>query len=100
MPFVNYRDTSLYSRTKQTSWYLKKLELIQIPPSNDDTPLKITSKFHQRPDLLSFELYGTVDFWWIFSVRNKNEIEDPIHDLKTDLEIMVPTKERIEDIVK
>ena len=95
MAFVQYRPSSPYFRTKQTSWYLDQMEPRQIPPDDSDELIVVGSKHEYRPDMLSYDLYGTPDYWWIFMVRNMNLIRDPIFDLKAGMHIMVPTRNRL-----
>ncbi len=98
MAQTRYRRTSPYAETSQTSWYLRQLNLRNVPPDDTDIPMEVQSKYDERPDLLSNDLYGTPDYWWVFIVRNMEEIKDPIHDLKPGLEIFVPTKERLQEL--
>lgn len=52
-----------------------------------------------RPDLLSFDLYGDVSYWWVFAVRNKDLIKDPVYDLVPGRTIYLPTLETIRDSI-
>ena len=99
MPRIEYRPRSPYADTTQTSWYLRQLNLRRIPADGTDRAISIASKYSERPDLLSFDLYGTTDFWWIFGVRNPNVIEDPIFDLQAGVEIFVPTRDRLNELL-
>ena len=99
MPRVEYRRRSPYADTQQTSWYLRRLNLRRIPASGTDRAMSVSSKYVERPDLLSFDLYGTTDYWWIFAVRNPNIIQDPIFDLQAGVEIFVPTRDRLNDLL-
>jgi hypothetical protein len=51
----------------------------------------ITAKYDRRPDLLSFDVYGTPKFWWVFMMRNKDIIFDPINDFVPGVEIRIPS---------
>lgn len=95
---VKYRNSSPYVNTPQRDFLLEYLDLyVNRPVVTDDSDefIVIGPKFHQRPDLLSTELYGTPELWWIFVVRNPNVMIDPIFDLKSGLEIFVPTRKRM-----
>jgi len=95
---VEYKNTSPYANTPQRNFLIEYLDLyVNRPILTDDSDelIIIDSKFHHRPDLLSFELYGTPDLWWTFMVRNPNLIIDPIYDLVSGLEIFVPTRKRM-----
>jgi hypothetical protein len=52
-----------------------------------------------RPDLLSYDLYGSVAYWWIFLARNINVIRDPIWDMVAGMAIYVPTASRIQTLI-
>jgi prophage DNA circulation protein len=56
----------------------------------DDVVYEVTSKYENRPDLLAYELYGDSALWWVFAVRNKNTIKDPIYDLVAGTKIYIP----------
>ena len=95
---VEYQRSSPYFDTPQRNFLLPFLDLLklrQIPPDPTDQIVVVRAKFNQRPDLLSNDLYGTPNLWWVFAVRNKNEIVDPIFDVVTDLELFAPTQERL-----
>lgn len=94
-----YRASSPWAKTPQTSWYLGRLNLRRIPADGTDRAISVDSKYVERPDLLSYDLYGTTDYWWIFAVRNPNVIEDPIFDLQAGIEIFVPTVNRLTSIL-
>lgn len=101
MPTI-YSKASPYYNTEQKNDLIPYLDFMNFRDiSADDTDIAMTvnTKFHQRPDLLSNDLYGTPDLWWIFIVRNPNQMSDPIHDLVTGLDLYVPTKQRVLNIV-
>ena len=43
-----------------------------------------------RPDLLAYDLYGSIKLWWIFSQRNMDIIKDPIYDMVPGVKIFLP----------
>jgi len=95
---IQYKASSPYYKTNQKTDIVSYLDFINyIPIQADDTDIAMTvdNKFNERPDLLSNSLYGTPNLWWIFIVRNPDQMVDPIYGLTTGLEIYVPTKERI-----
>lgn len=99
MPIVSYRRTSPYADTVQTNSYLGFWEPRLVPSSPDDLLIEIEPKFEGRPDLLANELYQDSGLWWIFMMRNRDILKDPIYDLKAGLQIFVPTKTRINSII-
>lgn len=98
MAVVNYRSTSPYVNTNQFSWYLDILEFRAIPADGTDKIMRIEAKYNKRPDLLSFDEYGTTDYWWVFMIRNPDIIADPINDLLSGIDICVPTLTRLQEI--
>ncbi len=92
MPQVIYDRSSVYYRTQQTSTYLGYWVPPAVVPTDTDVLIEITPRYESRPDLLSFDLYGTPRLWWIFSMINPDLLRDPINDMKAGLQIYVPTK--------
>lgn len=90
MSKVHYSSNSPYHNTKQTSWYLDLWEPIDINSNPSDKIITLGSKYHNRPDLLAYDLYGNPTLWWVFMSRNP-EILDPIYDFNSGLKIYVPT---------
>lgn len=95
MPRVDYRSTSPYFETPQLTWRLGRYVHRPVPVTSTDTEITIDPKYHNRPDKLSHDLYGTPDYYWVFMARNMNLIRDPIWDLKAGMRIFVPSREAI-----
>lgn len=98
MAKTTYRSTSPYANTPQTSWYLNRFVRRTIPVDITDQEVEITGKYHLRPDLMSYDLYGTPDFWWVFMERNIDSIRDPVFDFTKGKKIWVPTAGRVKNI--
>lgn len=95
---IQYKNTSPYFKTAQINFLIEYLDFYENRPvfaDFSDELIAIDPKFHQRPDFLSNNLYGTPDLWWTFAVRNPNLIIDPIYDLVSGMEIFVPTRKRM-----
>jgi hypothetical protein len=89
-----------YANTKITpSGYLDILEVRSVPAQADDATFTITTQYHHRPDLLSYDLYGTKDYWWVFAQRNINSIKDPVYDFTAGTTIKLPKKSNLERIL-
>jgi hypothetical protein len=43
-----------------------------------------------RPDLLAYDIYGDSQLWWVFAVRNKDVLKDPIYDFVPGQTIYLP----------
>ena len=81
---------NLYGETKVEDFYLGLWVQPAIQNSELDELFVITAKYHKRPDLLSYEKYGTPDFWWVFMIRNKDVLNDPIDDFNSGKSIFIP----------
>jgi hypothetical protein len=88
----NYSKSSPYFTTKVLSSYLDILNLRNIPESSDDIFFTVTQQYTYRPDLLAYDLYNDVNLWWVFAVRNKSIIKDPVFDLVAGQQIYLPTR--------
>ena len=86
-------DSSYYKETPIKDFYLDlwQAESYEVPASIDDEQMVISSKYHRRPDLLAYDLFGDSKLWWIFPMRNKDLLIDPINDFVSGLEIWIPS---------
>lgn len=89
-----YNPTSPYVSTPQISNHLPYLDFwnpqVTVLPNVNDIFFTVGKKYQHRPDLLSYDLYGTTGYWWIFAVRNPDVIQDPIYDLVAGQNIYIP----------
>jgi hypothetical protein len=90
---VSYGKLSPYSNTTTfDKQYLDIMTVREIPRLPDDILFTINKTYEYRPDNLAFDLYGDARLWWIFAMRNKNTLIDPIWDFKTGVSIYLPKK--------
>jgi len=87
---ATYSKYSPYYSTDQNSGYLNVWNSIVLPVLPDDILFTVTKSYEYRPDLLAFDLYGQVNLWWVFAVRNLDVIQDPIFDLQAGTKIYLP----------
>ncbi len=99
MSKINYPASSPYASTPQTSWYISNFVWRPIPAASDDRPFLLTRKYQYRPDTLSNDLYGTPAYWWVFSVRNRNVITDPIWDMLVGITIILPSAANLKKVL-
>lgn len=99
MTQVNYPASSPYSTTPQTSWYLGLLSWRPIPPDSGDQLFTLKARHNMRPDTLSFDLYNTPAYWWVFCVRNPFLRADPIFNFTTGTVIWVPSGQYLKRII-
>jgi hypothetical protein len=99
MTTTSYSQSSLYSSTSQpTNYGITYLDFWNPPNliiNPNDTLISLDAKYDKRPDLLSNDYYQTVEYWWVFMMRNPNVIKDPIWDFVTGIQIFVPAKETL-----
>lgn len=94
-----YNKLSPYVNTNITSGYLDILNFIDLPNEIDDIQFEITSLYMHRPDLLAYDIYGDSQLWWVFAVRNKDVIRDPIYDFVPGQVIFLPKLETIKQAI-
>ena len=92
---ANYKDSSPYSTTFMKGDYLDIMNPRYVLHDDSDESYVIESKYDKRPDLLSHNKYGSVDYWWIFSIRNEDLLIDPIQDFRTGVQIRIPKLKNI-----
>lgn len=92
-----YRKTSPYYSTKINNLYLELLNLRPLVQDADDVDYVIESQYKHRPDLLAFDLYGDAKLWWVFTLRNRSIMKDPIYDFVPGLTIKIPKKENVDN---
>ena len=91
MSTITYPSVSPYSNTPQTSWYLQNWVYKPIPPDSGDQFFTLSSKYNYRPDILSYDLYGTAAYYSVFCIRNPFLRKDPMWNFVTGLTIIVPS---------
>jgi hypothetical protein len=79
--------------------YLDIINFIDIPAEVDDIEFSITSLYMHRPDLLAYDIYGDSQLWWVFTVRNKDVLRDPVYDFVPGQIIFLPKLETIKNAV-
>ena len=97
-----YSKNSFLRQAKNKSFYtgLNYDNLPRVRASISDTTMIISEKYNMRPDLLAYDLYGNVEVWWVFALRNLEKIKDPLADFKTGLSIKVPDKATVEALTR
>lgn len=94
-----YSKTSPYFSTNVTGSYLDLLSLRDIPSQSDDILFTVTQQYANRPDLLAYDLYSDATLWWVFAVRNKSVIKDPVFDMIPGQRIYLPKLSTINSVL-
>ena len=95
---AQYNKTSRYTNTPVVDFYLDLWKSTPVKPDLEDKILELTPRYHERPDLLAYDLYGTPQYWWVFARRNMNTLVDPIRDFKSGLVIYAPAPSVVEKL--
>lgn len=85
-----YDSTSPYFETGYTQFFLDSMVNRPIPKEDDDLLFTINLTYQYRPDLLSYDLYGTAALWWVFYQRNPNTLQAPPLDFAVGTQIFLP----------
>ena len=93
---AQYENTSPYFDTPEGRETLGLLNKRLFEFEDDDVLYEIDSFYEHRPDLLSFDLYGTPKVWWCFQHRNMDTITDPIWSFTAGTLIRIPKKSTLE----
>lgn len=91
-----YTGDSFYAITPIRGRFLDIWKPIELSSNLTDLVYVIPKKYELRPDLAANFFYGNPRLWYIFGLRNKDLLIDPIYDFKADLEIFVPTRDSIQ----
>ena len=95
MAKVNYSPSSPYYQTGSFGKFLDVMTNRPISKLPDDVLYEIDSVYEFRPDLLSADLYGTSNLWWVFAQRNPNVLVDPLRDFVAGVRIYIPKIETL-----
>ncbi len=87
---VIYGNSSPYYTTTISNDYLDVLNLRNIPEQTDDHQFILTATYQYRPDLLAYDLYKDSRLWWVFAVRNRDVLKDPVFDMVAGTKIYLP----------
>lgn len=85
-----YDSMSPYAKTNVVNNYLDVINFRDFPAEKDDISFEITATYEFRPDLLAYDLYKTEKLWWVFAVRNKSILKDPVFDMTAGTKIYIP----------
>lgn len=100
MAKFDYPISSPYAVTPQLSWRLGRYNHRPVLPHESDEQIIVEPKYANRPDKLSRDKYGTAAYWWVFMLRNMDQIRDPIFDLNAGMRIWIPSPERVSSLSK
>lgn len=92
---IFHKDSFLSNAGLLSDAFLDVNDLPTLPTDVNDEKYVINAMYDERPDLLAYDLYGSVRLWWVFTIRNPDLLKDPIRDFKTGLQIFLPSAENV-----
>ena len=87
---ATYDTESPWYNTANNGEYLEILKIRPVPAESDDIVYTIEPQYAYRPDLLAYDLYGSIKLWWVFAQRNMDIIKDPVYDMIPGIQIYLP----------
>lgn len=96
---TTYTKTSPYFNTSMVNNYLDVINFRDIPKEKDDILFELTSTYNHRPDLLAYDLYKDQRLWWVFAVRNRSVIKDPVFDMVAGVKIYLPKASTLQRVI-
>ena len=82
--FLSFKNKSTKEIVSSPEWNAYCNQLISEPAR----VLTVPAGFEGRPDLISYEVYGIVDYWWVICAANN--IIDPFEQLLAGKQIRIP----------
>jgi hypothetical protein len=96
---ATYNKLSPYYFTDQNKGYLDFATFRDIPYQTDDIVFEVTAQYMHRPDLLAYDFYSDTSLWWVFAVRNKSVLKDPVYDLVPGQKIYIPKLSTLKSVL-
>lgn len=93
---TQYKSSSPYFQTGTYGNFLDVMINRPITKNLDDVLYEIDAVYHQRPDMLAYDLYGDSSLWWVFAQRNPNTLKDPLFDFQAGVRIYIPKKSALQ----
>lgn len=94
-----YAKTSPYYNSSMVNNYLDVINFRDIPKERDDILFELTATYEHRPDLLAYDLYKDHKLWWVFAVRNRSVIKDPVFDMVAGAKIYLPKASTLQRVI-
>ena len=92
---ATYKTNSVYALSPMDSGKLGIWEPPDFEITGNESTMIISRHYRNRPDLLSQELYGTPQLWWVIKMINPDKLNDPVWDFVEGLEILTPSPSEV-----
>ncbi len=96
---AKYSNMSPWFNTNIVRDYLDILTIRAVSSEPDDFLYTIEPQYTYRPDLLSYDLYGTPELWWVFIQRNLDVLQDPVFDFVAGTQIYLPKNSSLKEVL-
>lgn len=63
----------------------------------DGDEIIVPTECQHRPDLLSYQQYGTSRLWWVIAMANADVLRDPVWDLRSGMTLFIPNKKSLRE---
>ena len=88
---ATYKTNRVYALTSMDAGRLGIWKAPEVEITGNEITMTISRHYRNRPDLLSNELYGTPQLWWVFKMLNPDKLNDPVWDFIEGVEIITPS---------
>lgn len=89
----NRYTNGIITTTRNNQRFLVLRPSLNLEPGASDTFVTITEEYVNRPDLISFRVYGDRRLWWV--IYEFNNIRDPFFDLGLGQILRIPARDRV-----
>jgi hypothetical protein len=90
---ASYNEKSyLYNVGEIKNFYLDTT-ILPTFKITDGNYITVPPECEHRPDLFSYQQYGTSRYWWIIALANPDSVKDPVWDLQAGMQLFVPNKD-------
>lgn len=94
---TKYDSRSPYAKTPIDGQFLDHYVHRKVPgASKGDRVMEVSLRWHHRPDLMAYDLYGDARYWWVIPVRNG--LEDLTFGVEYGKKLFVPPRDLVEKI--
>ena len=59
---------------------------------------RVTNQDIKRPDLISYKMYGTINYWWVICLAN--DIDSPLEDIAVGTLLKIPNQIDIYNFIR
>lgn len=85
---TNFYHEVTVNNTKELDFLWNSLSDFKM--DYEPTYYRVSATDVMRPDLISFKVYGVVDFWWVICLVN--DISNPLVDIELGQILKIPNK--------